>query len=411
MMDIKAHKLLSFIVLLYACTLVFAQEVDENEPAVVAHDVNLYEYMPFSDGTKAVSLDDISELEFFDDLPKLDGATALYPVYAAFVQAVYPQAEYNFYGQSEVVRCSQTSQAYYNLINGIVDIIFCAEPSNEQIAMAADKGLQFNMTPIGKDAFVFFVNRNNSINNITSSQIRDVYSGIITKWEELGGQNGKIIPYQRPKNSGSQTILESVIMKDTLLMEPLKENVVGGMGGIIEQVAVYKNYQNAIGFSFLFFSTEMVKNNEIKLLSIDNIIPSKETIQNNTYPYSGTFYAITTGNENENTEKFIEWMLSEQGQYLIELTGYVPLNRTHPMDPSSGLVPGSQEPIGGGLWRGGLVGGWVAGARRRATHSFFAPPYALPPNTAPANRLGTGFQGVRGHRSTASRSIRNPERG
>jgi phosphate transport system substrate-binding protein len=324
-MNLKTKSTLSFILLIYGYTFVFSQTSDENEPARIVQDVNLFDYIPFAEETKAVFFDGVSELKLFDNLPKLDGATALYPVYAALVQAVYPPAEYKFYEQSAIVRCTQTPQAYDNLINGVVDIIFCAEPSDKQIATAADKGFEFKMTPIGKDAFVFFVNKNNPIDNITSSQIRDVYSGVITNWEELGGQPGEIIPYQRPKNSGSQTILESVIMKNTPTMEPLKENVVGGMGGIIEQVAAYKNYQTAIGFSFLFFSTEMVKNDEIKLLSIDGIIPSKETIQNNTYPFSGTFYVITIGNESENTKKFIEWILSEQGQKIVELTGYVPL--------------------------------------------------------------------------------------
>jgi phosphate transport system substrate-binding protein len=109
------------------------------------------------------------------------------------------------------------------------------------------------------------------------------------------------------------------------LMEPLKENVVGGMGGIIEQVSAYRNYPNAIGYSFLFFSTEMVINDEIKLLSIDGIMPAKETIQSNEYVFSGEFYAITVGNETENVKEFIEWILSGEGQYLIEKTGYIPI--------------------------------------------------------------------------------------
>ena len=133
------------------------------------------------------------------------------------------------------------------------------------------------------------------------------------------------IPYQRPKDSGSQTIMENIIMGNTPIMEPLKENVVGGMGGIVERVSDYRNYINAIGYSFLFFTTEMVKNDEIKLLSIDGIMPSRETIQSNKYPFSGPFYAITTGNETENTKRFIEWILSEEGQYLVESTGYIPI--------------------------------------------------------------------------------------
>jgi phosphate transport system substrate-binding protein len=225
------------------------------------------------------------------------------------------------------VKCSQTPRAYENLINGVVDIIFCAEPSKDQIAKAAENGVIFNMTPIGIDAFVFFINKNNPLNDIKSEQVRAVYSGEITNWSSINGIDEPIIAYQRPENSGSQTILESVIMADKIIMEPLKENVVGGMGGIIEQVAAYKNYANTIGYLFLFFTTEMVQNDQIKLLSVDGIYPSKETIQTGEYPFIGPFYAITRGNETENIIKLIEWILSEQGQYLVEKTGYTPIKK------------------------------------------------------------------------------------
>jgi phosphate transport system substrate-binding protein len=69
----------------------------------------------------------------------------------------------------------------------------------------------------------------------------------------------------------------------------------------------------------------MVQNEKIKLLSINNIFPTKETIQNGTYFYIDEFYAITVGIRNENMDKFIEWILSEQGQYIVEKTGYVPI--------------------------------------------------------------------------------------
>jgi len=99
--------------------------------------------------------------------------------------------------------------------------------------------------------------------------------------------------------------------------------------GIINRVAVYKNFPNAIGYSFLFFSTEMVKNDQIKLLSVEGVYPSKKTIQDGTYPFSDSFYAIyvDTDDKNENIDLFIEWILSEQGQELIEKTGYVPIIR------------------------------------------------------------------------------------
>jgi phosphate transport system substrate-binding protein len=63
----------------------------------------------------------------------------------------------------------------------------------------------------------------------------------------------------------------------------------------------------------------------IKTLSIDGIVPNKENIQSNKYPFVQTVYAVTTGNESENTKKFIEWILSPQGQELAEKTGYTPI--------------------------------------------------------------------------------------
>jgi phosphate transport system substrate-binding protein len=72
----------------------------------------------------------------------------------------------------------------------------------------------------------------------------------------------------------------------------------------------------------------MVKNDQIKLLSIEGIYPSMETIQDGSYPFSDSFYAIynDTADKNENIESFIEWMLSSQGQELVSKIGYIPIN-------------------------------------------------------------------------------------
>ena len=115
-------------------------------------------------------------------------------------------------------------------------------------------------------------------------------------------------------------------MEGKNLMIPPKEDVVQSMGGIISETASYRNYKNAIGYSFLFFATEMVKNKQIKLLSIDGVFPDRDTIKSKKYPLGTEFYAITAGSKNPNVEKFIEWILSPQGQYLVEKTGYIPVN-------------------------------------------------------------------------------------
>jgi len=291
-------------------------------------DVNLEEYLPFS-GLRLASLDKKSSFSLKKDLPVLDGATALFPVYASFVQTVYPKADYkNAYKKHQLkegqVRCTTTPNAYNALINGEVDIIFCMEPSKEQIDTAAKKGVKLNLTPIGKDAFVFVVQADNPVNNISYEQIRGIYSGQITDWKELGwDDHEEIKAFQRDKGSGSQTLLES-IMGDLPIIEPAQREVYFKMISLLRGVAVRSSYPSAtIGYSFLFYTTEMVKNNEIKLLAINGVKPSRESIVSGEYIFSNTFYAITTGNETENTKKFINWILSDEGQYLIEKTGYI----------------------------------------------------------------------------------------
>lgn len=299
-----------------------ANEAYHNSFETVNSEVNLYEYHPFYEPTKAVSLPEEATLKIEDALPKLDGATALYPLYSAFVKATYPKKEYDIY-KSEVMS-SKTGEAYRKLINGEVDMIFAAGPSDNQLDLAEQKGVEFKLTPIGKEAFVFFVNSKNPVEGLTVEQIQAIYSGEVTNWNEVGGNNNSIRPFQRPADSGSQTALEK-LMGDIPLMTPPKEDIVSGMGGIISETSSYRNYKNAIGYSFRFFSTEMVKNGEIRHLEISGVFPTKETIRSGEYPLSSPFYAITAGSNNPHIDSFIEWILSDEGQYLVEATGYIPI--------------------------------------------------------------------------------------
>ncbi|MDR1316911.1 MAG: substrate-binding domain-containing protein [Spirochaetales bacterium] len=304
---------------------------NQDRADIIDEEIDFNQFLPFVSGSKIVRLDEEAALKLEDGFPYLDGATALYPVYSAFANAVYPPLERsgNGYYPDEngaytipsYIMCSKTAAAYTRLIKGEADIIFCTEPSKEQLAVAKEKGITFNLTAIGKEAFVFFVHKDNPVNNLTRSQIRSIYSGEITNWQNAGGGDEDIIAYQRPGNSGSQTTLE-LIMGSEELSEPIKENMIQSMGGIIQEVASYRNRTNAVGYSFLFYATGMVKNKGIKLLSVDGISPSRETIRSNEYPFTQTFYAITAGNETPNVRAFIEWIVSEQGQYIIEKTWY-----------------------------------------------------------------------------------------
>ncbi|MDR1839224.1 MAG: substrate-binding domain-containing protein [Treponema sp.] len=313
------------------------QKSVKNIPAVRERDSALYVvrqedtlyggYRPFSQDNLLAKLDEKSSFKLIDNLPILDGATAFYPVYASFVQAVYPQTDNNYSPYTGIVLCSRTEKAYENLLEGKVDMIFCLEPSDLQLKYFYDNGYKLKLIPIGKEAFVFFVNKENPVNNLTIGNIRDIYSGKVTNWNKLNGVDQDIMAFQRPKNSGSQTMLEK-IMGNISIIEPQMEYVAVAMHRIIDIVADYRNFPNAIGYSFLQFSTEMVKNDQIKLLSIDGIFPSYQAIQDGSYPFSENFYAvyIDSDQKNENIDLFIVWILSRQGQTLVSKTGYIPMN-------------------------------------------------------------------------------------
>ena len=114
------------------------------------------------------------------------------------------------------------------------------------------------------------------------------------------------------------------LMGDTPILEPDMKQVVDGMGGIIEEVADYKSRPSSIGFSFRFYVEGMIRNPDIKLLSVDGVAPTAENIRNGSYPIIAPVYAVTyQGNPNENVGLLIDWMLSDEGQYIIEETGYV----------------------------------------------------------------------------------------
>ena len=297
----------------------FYQRYVEQLPVMGENSDLLTQYSPFKQESKVATLEEPSTLTLTGDLPKMDGATALYPIYSSIFKATYG-AKY-----IDCITCTTTTDAYKSIVDGGCDIIFVGGPSAEQEQYAKDNGVELVYTPIGKEAFVFFVNAKNPLENIMVEQVRSIYSGETTKWTDLGVRGlGEIRAFQRDEGSGSQSALIR-LMGDVPLMDPPTEDVMMGMGMIITETADYKNHKNALGYSFRFYSTEMVQNDQIKLLKMNGVEPTLENIENGTYPVASSFYAVTRSDCSENTQKLVDWILTDQGQELIEKTGYTPI--------------------------------------------------------------------------------------
>lgn len=149
--------------------------------------------------------------------------------------------------------------------------------------------------------------------------------------KEVGGSNEPIRAFQRPENSGSQTGMLSLVMKDKKMIEPIKENLASSMFDIINLVSSYDNGLNSIGYSYYYYATTMFDTidsevaNKIKLLSIDGIAPNNETIKNEEYPIGTAYYIVVRKDEPEDSaaRKLAEAMLSARGQEIAEEAGYV----------------------------------------------------------------------------------------
>jgi phosphate transport system substrate-binding protein len=106
-------------------------------------------------------------------------------------------------------------------------------------------------------------------------------------------------------------------------MDPPSEMVNDWMIGIIEKVSDYHSSAGSIGFSFRYYVEGIIQNPDIKILSVDGVAPTVESIKNGSYPITTPLYAVTyAGNTNENVPVLLEWILSEEGQEIIERTGY-----------------------------------------------------------------------------------------
>ena len=282
--------------------------VNDFSSQMQAKSVEVDEYLPFANETKIIKK---NAEKLTGDLPRIDGAAALVPVFNSFVYSLYPEESVKYengdFTSDSALQYHNTRGAYKGIVDGDVDIIFCAKPSDEQKKYGTDKGVELELTPIGREAFVFLVNKNNPVDNLSMQELKDIFTGKITNWKEVGGASRPINVVQRNKGSGSQTSLEK------LIGEEIASNFFGPLGG-------------SIGFSFRFYVEELTKHGHIKMLSLNDVYPSRENVQNNSYPIVSNFYAVTRkGETNPNVQKVLDFILSPTGQEIINETGYVGL--------------------------------------------------------------------------------------
>ena len=186
-------------------------------------------------------------------------------------------------------------------------------------------GFEWEREPFATDAFIFVVNEDNLVDSITIDEAKRIYTGEITNWSELGGNEQEIIPFQRNSDAGSQNLMEKLVMKGTPMMSAPLDYVVTTMGQLMEVVKSYDGSPGAIGYSVYYYAEEMEMARGLKILAIDGIEPNPETIRAGEYPLLNPKYVLIPADAEKDAPNRIlfNWLLGDEGQRLVAHEGYV----------------------------------------------------------------------------------------
>ena len=224
---------------------------------------------------------------------------------------------------------SGTHDAYMNLIEGKTDVIIASRDiSRNEKASSEELGVELETTPLAIDALVFIVNPQNPVKNLTSDQVRKIYTGEIRNWKEVGGIDHAITPYIRNADSGSQEKMETLVMQGLTMIERTDENYMYEIIGsqMISPYAQLEIDEYGIGYTPFFYCTAMVRDlMKVDMLSIDGVAPSKESLRANTYPFVSSIYAAVRKTEDHESMayKLYQFLFTMKGADMIDESGYI----------------------------------------------------------------------------------------
>ncbi len=222
------------------------------------------------------------------------------------------------------VKSSQTHGAFMNLIDGNADIILTHRTISPDEKVHADSvEVTLIETPIALDAFVFVVNKNNPVKSLTVNQVQKIYTGEITSWSQVGGNNASIKVFTRPRNSGSEEVLRELVM-DGLEPADFPESSIGGMSQVFGEIL-----NNVDGICYTFNNYKdlqaRVPDSEVPKLAINGISPNKNTVKNRSYPFISEVHVAIRSDLDHNTMayKLYEWLQSENAKSTITECGFI----------------------------------------------------------------------------------------
>lgn len=257
------------------------------------------------------------------NLPRLDGSTSTAPLAQAMCAVLLGE---DIDHTADLVDFSRTTQSFRNLMDGQADLVLAAEPAPEVLA-ELEAGGRWLITPFAKDALVFVVNQNNPVDGLTADQVQKIYTGEITNWSEVGGEDLDIVPFQRNQGAGSQTMFKKLVMDGLEPMQPPLTWTSSSMEGLLNAVREYDNSAAALGYTVYYYANDMEMARGLKVLAIDGVTPSAQAIRAGEYPFLNPYFVSIDKDapQDSPTRILYDWVLGPDGQKLAALEGYVPV--------------------------------------------------------------------------------------
>lgn len=220
---------------------------------------------------------------------------------------------------------SETISRYW--LEQAADIALTKNLTEYELDFAEKEGVEIIVKPICYDSLVFITHKNNPVDSLSIEQLQKIYTGEITNWKQVGGRNQKITAYQHDKQFDVYAAMEEKVMQGLTTAKPPMVTAFSFPHGFYNVVAKYKNNPRSIGYTYKYYADKLYADPDIKIIKINGAQPSDENVRNGSYPLTEPYNAVIRAADAEAVGgRFMNWILSEEGQKSIKQAGYVTLN-------------------------------------------------------------------------------------
>lgn len=272
-----------------------------------------------------------------EEYPRIDGSTSTFGIVRGINSSFYVYEQNDNYPMGPL----QTVPSYYALMDGKLDMILVPSASTTVLERAQEIGVELEFYPIAAEALIFITPAENTASNITMEQVQDIYLRYgIRNWSQLGGPNRELVPISRNADSGSQSQMDNLILKDQEMHQDIRKNYVElTMEGMLEQVAFYHqgglsgkpSNSYALGYTLFTYLKNIGDitgiDTRLKILSFNGVEPTQQNIADGTYPLADYYYAVVRKDlpPGHSARKIISWLQSSEGQEIIRNLNLIPV--------------------------------------------------------------------------------------